>query len=238
MDEQLYIVFENYLSSEMPNEERLAFENRLQNDADVREKFEIYKNWTNFLENKFDPETTAFKQNLKSISKQHFAENKQKPKVVSMKPWYYAVAASVVIALGIWFLGSENPQYGDFQHEKAYFTERSSSDKNLMEAQKFFNEKNYQKAVIAFEDSDSLSNPEVLYFYSIALVETDNYKAAELYLNNLKSGTSAYKYKAVWYLALSNLKQEKIDECKKYLNQIPADSEDYEKAQKLLQDLD
>lgn len=240
MNEELYIQFENYLSNEMPQEEKLEFENQLQNDLDMRNKFESYKETTQFLSAKFDSSTTDFKQNLKSISKEHFTENnKAKSKVIAFKPWYYAAAASVVIVFGFLFTMGGNPEYSDYsQHENAYFIERSVSDTNLAEAQKAFNEKNYQKAVIAFEKSDNLTNPEVLYFYAIALIETNNYKAAELYLTNLKSGSSAYKDKATWYLALSNLKQKKFDECKMYLKQIPTDAEDFEKAQILLKDLE
>jgi predicted Zn-dependent protease len=240
MNEQLYIAFENYLNNEMSQEERLEFESQLQNDADIREKFEIYKETTQFLSAKFDSDAVNFKKNLETISKENFTEtNNQKSKVIAFKPWYYAVAATVAVTFGIWFMDSGNPVYGDFdQHEKAYFTERSTADKNRDEAQNAFNAKDYKKAVVSFEKIEDLTNPELQYFYAIALIETNHYKYAEIYLNNIKSGTSVYKDKAIWYLALSNLKQNKLNQCKAYLNQIPADAEDYAKAQKLLKDLD
>jgi predicted Zn-dependent protease len=239
MNEESYIAFENYLNNEMSQEERLEFENQLQNDAGMKEKFALYKETTQLLSAKFDSNTIDFKKNLKSISNEHFTQAKAKSKVIALKPWYYAVAASVVIAFGIWFAGSGNPDYSDYnQHENAYFMERGTADKNLNDAQNAFNKKDYKKAIVAFEQVPNLTNPELQYFYAIALIETDHYKNAELYLNNIKSGTSVYKEKATWYLALSSLKQKKFDDCKTYLNQIPADAEDYAKAQKLLKDLD
>jgi predicted Zn-dependent protease len=238
MNEELYIAFENYLNNEMPQDERKALEEKLRNDKDIREKFELYKETTQFMSAKFDSDAIDFKNNLETISKAHLIQTKTKSKVIAFKPWYYAVAASVVIAVGIWFTGSGNPDYNDFnQHENAYFMERSSADKNLNDAQNAFNQKDYKKAIVSFERVEDLTNPELQYFYAIALIETEHYKNAELYLNNIRSGTSVYKDKATWYLALSNLKQKKFDECKTYLNQIPADAEDYEKAQKLLKDL-
>jgi predicted Zn-dependent protease len=241
MNEELYITFENYFNNEMSQEEQLEFENQLQNDADMQQKFEIYKDTNKFLETKFSSETAAFKQNLEAISKEHFAEKvEKKTKVIAFKPWQYAVAASVAILVGSWFYMQNNiPQYGDYSSpETAMFVERSVGDANLKEAQNAFNAKDYKKATASFEKVTDLKNPELQYFYAISLIETNNYAKAEVLLNNIKSGTSVYKDKATWYLALSNLKQKKLQDCKTYLKQLPADSEDYDKAQELLKKLD
>lgn len=239
MSEELYIAFENYFSNEMSPEEKLEFENQLQNNLEMQQKFEIYKETNQFLSTKFDPGTANFKENLKIISQEHFTETRnKKSKVIAFKPWYYAVAASVVIAIGIWYMTPADPQYSDFnQHEAASFMERGAGDKNAKDAQNAFNAKDYKKAVTAF-DKIPVLNPEQEYFYAIALIETSDYVNAEIFLNHMKSGDTVYKYKATWYLALSNLKQKKLDECKKYLEEIPADTEDYAKAQKLLKDLE
>jgi hypothetical protein len=61
---------------------------------------------------------------------------------------------------------------------------------------------------------------------------------AEMLLNEIQHGTSIYKNKAIWYSALSELKQKNLEECKSLLRQIPEDSEDYDKAQELLKELD
>lgn len=240
MNEEMYIGFESYLANEMPADEKILFEKKLQNDAKFKEQFQLYKGTTQLLLHKFSSETINFKKNLEAISKENFSEtNKSKSKIIAFKPWYYAVAACFVIGLGIFTFTKNNPTFGDYnQYETAQFTERGDNDTNLKAAQDFFNEKQYQKAVVSFEKLEHLNNPELLYFYSIALIETNNYSKAETILNALKNGVSVYKDKATWYLALSNLKQKKFDECKTYLNQIPADAEDFDKAQKLLKDLD
>lgn len=241
MSEQLYITFENYFSNEMSQEEKLEFENQLQNDIELREKFELYKETTQFLATKFDSETIAFKENLKSISKENFTEKEvKKSKVINFKPFYYAVAASVVFSFGTWFMMQGTPEYGDYnQHENAYFTERGSIIKNLKLAQEAFNSKNYKVANENFEIVlKEYDKPEVRFFYGISLLEENRFDDATINFTNLQKGTSIYKDKATWYLALSCLKQNKLEECKTYINQIPADAEDYKKAQKLLKDLD
>ena len=240
MNEEMYIGFESYLANEMPTDEKELFEEKLQNDAQFKEQFHLYKQTTQLLSHKFSSETIDFKKNLATISNEHFYETEEKEvKVVNLKPWYYAVAASMAILFGTLLFNQSDPQYGDYsQHENAQFTERGDNDTNLKEAQDFFNDKHYQKAVTSFEKVHDLNNPELQYFYAIALIETNSYTKAALTLNNLKNGTSVYKDKATWYLALSNLKQKKIDECKTLLKQLPADAEEYDKAQQLLKDLD
>ena len=44
MNEELYIRFEQYLADEMTSEEESDFEQLLESDSDVNEKFQIYKN--------------------------------------------------------------------------------------------------------------------------------------------------------------------------------------------------
>lgn len=240
MNEEFYIGFESYLNNEMPADQKILFDERLKSDLKFRESFNLYKETTSFLENKFDIETIDFKQTLKSISVNHFSDNKKvKTKVINFKPFYYAIAASLVFAAGTWFMMQENASYGDYnQHETAMFVERSVGDLNLKDAEKAFNEKDYKNAVASFEKVTDLTNVEMQYFYAISLIETSDYKKAAVLLNSIKTGTSIYKDKATWYLALSNLKQNKLQACKYYLNQIPVDAEDYKKAQILLNKLD
>ncbi len=240
MNEELYIGFESYLSNEMPSDEKLLFDEKLQNDTKFRESFHLYKETTQLLEHKFSSETIEFKHNLELISKEHFSQTEEKAtKVINLKPWYYAVAASMAIVFGTLIFNQSDPQYGDYsQHETAVFVERSNNDANLKEAQEFFNNKNYKNAVVSFEKIQNLKNPELQLYYAIALIETNDYPKAEIFLNTIKSGTSVYKTKGIWYLALSNLKQKKLEDCKMYLKQIPVDADDYEKAQKLLNDLE
>ena len=240
MNEELYIAFDSYLNNELSPEEKLAFELQLLNDEDVKQKFELFKEINGYLGSKFSNDTVDFKKNLGSISKENFIENNKKTKVISFKPWYYAVAASITIFLGTYmFMQNANPTYNDYnQHENAMFMERSVGDENLKTAQKTFNNKEYKKTVEAFEKITNLTNPELQYFYAISLIETNNYTKADILLNTIKTGTSVYKEKATWQLALSNLKQKKYDECKMYLEQISVDAEDYGNAQKLLKKLD
>ena len=245
MNEEQYISFESYLNEEMSNEDKLLFEQKLQNDAQFNESFQLYKETTQLLETKFSSETTSFKDNLKLISKSNFdsdvaSETKNKSKIISFKPWQYAVAASIALFIGVvFFMQNGTPNYNDYnQYEEANFTERGGIIKTLKQAQEAFNAKEYKKAIPLFEAVlKDYQRPEVEYFYGISLLEDNRILEAEVVFIKLKTGKSIYKDKATWSLALSKLKQKKYEECKKYINELPTDAEDYDKAQKLLKKL-
>jgi tetratricopeptide (TPR) repeat protein len=159
--------------------------------------------------------------------------------VIAFKPWMYLVAASVVVLFGL-FLFNPNPNFEDFnQQENAYFTERGTIDANLKQAETTFNAKNYKAAIPFFEAVlKEKKTPEIQYFYGISLLETNKIQEAEAVFNELKAGTSIYKNKAIWSLALSKLKQKDYKACKEILLTIPSDYEDYDQVQELLKELD
>ncbi|MDX6181187.1 tetratricopeptide repeat protein [Flavobacterium sp. Fl-77] len=241
MNEENYLLFDQYLQNEMSVEAKNAFEKQLAADKSLALAFETFKEMQFQLTNKFafEKDRVAFKTNLKTISEAHFRSSKAK--VIQLKPWYFTVAASVAILIGIFFLNqNSNPRFEDFnQPEEAYFTERSSSNKTLKQAEIAFNAKEYNKAIPLFETLlKENKTAEIQYFYGISLLEENQFKQSETVFNELKSGTSAYKNKAIWSLALSKLKQKDYKACKEILLTIPADYENFEEVQKLLKELD
>ena len=127
MNEELYITFENYLNKEMSQEEQLEFENQLQNDADIRQKFEIYKETNAFLETKFSSETFDFKNNWKILFlKNILLKRKRKnPKSFSSNHGNMQLQLQLQLLFGTWFMMQGNSEYGEFyQHETANLVER------------------------------------------------------------------------------------------------------------------
>jgi len=240
MNEERYILFGQYLSNELSAEEKINFEKQLSEDTELAYAFEIFKELNLHLEDKFGNATqlNAFKKNLKSISKDHFKT--KKPKVIAFKPWQYAIAASVAILVGLFVFQNINPSFDDYNNpEMATFIERGDINENLKLAQDAFNAKNYKTAVPYFEVVlKENQSPEIQYFYAVSLLEDNQFQKAEANLLELKSGTSVYKNKATWYLALSKLKQEDYKSCKEILQTIPDDFEDYDQVQELLNELD
>ena len=240
MNEERYILFDQYLANEMSAEEKTVFENQLYKDQELATSFEIFKELHLHLELKFGTENEfkAYKKNIESISKGHFKTKKSK--VIDFSPWHYAVAASVAILVGLFVFQNINPSFDDYNNpEMATFVERGVVNENLKLAQDAFNAKEYKTAIPHFEAILNTSkSPEIQYFYAVSLLETNQFQKAETNLSELKLGTSIYKNKATWYLALSKLKQKDYDSCKAILQTIPDDFEDYDQVQELLNELD
>jgi hypothetical protein len=239
MNEEHFLEFDEYLQGEMTVEDKLVFEQQLKDQADLAMAFETYKGLHLHLENKFGQanELKAFKDNLKGISKTHF----KKSKVIAFKPWYYAVAASVAVLFGLFFLNqNSNPTFEDYnQPETAFFTERGETNDNLKLAQDAFNEKKYKEAIPLFETIlKTDTSAEIQYFYGIALLEENRLPEAEAVFETLRTGNSIYKNKAIWSLALSKLKQKDYKSCKELLSTIPEDYEGNDQVDALLEELD
>lgn len=238
MNEENYIKFSQYLDNDMTVEEKTSFEKQLSQDQELASSFKIFEELNLHLSNKFGnaTELNAFKQNVKSISAEHFKDKKSK--VIAFKPWQYSVAASVAVLAGL-FIFMQNPNFEEYnQHENAYFTERGAVENSLKLAQDAFNAKKYKEAINPFElvlkENES---PEIQLFYAISLLEDNQFQKAEIQLMDLKLGNSVFKNKAIWYLGLSKLKQKEYKSCKEILNSMPKDYEDYERVQELLNEL-
>ncbi|MBW4359315.1 tetratricopeptide repeat protein [Flavobacterium taihuense] len=241
MNEEHFLEFDEYLQDEMAVADKLAFEQQLEEQPDLAMAFETYKELQLHLKNKFGQadELNAFKKNLKGISKEHF--RKPKPKVIALKPWYYAVAASVAVLFGLFFLNqNSNPTFEDYnQPEMVFFTERGDADANLKLAQDAFNAKRYKEAISLFETIlEADKSAEIQYFYGVALLEENKLPEAEVVFTSLEKGNSIYKNKAIWSLALSKLKQKDYKACKELLLMIPEDYEGNDQVDALLNDLD
>src|SRR5690606_33814315 len=132
------------------------------------------------------------------------------------------------------------PVYGDYANfNKISLTVRGGNEELLPKAEKAFNEGNYEESLLYFDQILAKEDDykEIQLYKSIALIETSQYEEAEELLTVLSTGASVFKYDAMWYLALSKLKQKKYEECKIILERIPEDTEGYKKAQKLLRKL-
>ncbi|MBZ4036023.1 tetratricopeptide repeat protein [Flavobacterium sp. 17A] len=241
MNEERYILFDQYLQGELTVDEKNNFEKQLAENPELASAFESFKEMHFQLENKFgqEAERAIFTQNLTRISDKYF--NKKKTKVVSLKPWYLAVAASAAIMFGLFFFDYNHyPNFEDYNHpESAYFTERSVSEETLKKAENDFNGKRYEKAIPLFEAILKENNsPEIQYFYAVSLLQVDKYVKAEAIFKKLETGNSVYKEKAKWNLALSKLKQGKYKECKEILQTISQDFEDYDEVERLQEELE
>ncbi len=240
MNEERYILFDQYLQGELTADAKNDFEKQLLEDPEFASEFETFKEVQFQLANKFgiEQEREAFKQNLTQISEKHFDN---KTKVIGLKPWYLAVAASVAVLFGLFFFNyNQNPAFADYNDpEQASFTVRGTVNESLKQAEEAYNAKRYNKAIPLFETVlQKQKTAEIQFFYGVSLLEESHYLKAEAVFNEIHAGTSVYKEKALWYLALSKLKQKDYEACKQILESISEDYEGYDQVEELLHQLD
>ena len=249
MEEQDYILFEDYLSGNLDKDATNAFETRLETDKAFKQSFRIYKDISVHLDHEIGNEekTMDFRVNLDSISHNYFSKlNAQQEEVETKKPFSFyklAIAASIALLLGFFVFNqfSGDPSYSDFaNYDQISLTVRGENDALLKEAETAFNTKNYEEAELLFNQilEEDSSNTEIQLYKSITLIETNQFSEADELLKAISEGNSIYKNKAMWYLALSKLKQDNLEACKNVLKNISEDAEDYNQAQKLLNKLD
>lgn len=248
MEDQDYILFENYLLGNLSEAEVKTFETRLKSDLKLQADFNTYKELSSFLEHKFENEevSNAFKNNLETISNSHFnkekSASKKKQSVKTFNFYKYAVAACILVLFGVFtFNQFSNPMYDDYaNYDRISFTVRGDNDELLKTAETAFNDKDFVKAKEAFEELLEKGNTsiEIKLYAGIANIELGDFEVADDILQDINNGESAYKYKATWYLALSKLKQKNFKACLEILKRIPEDADDYKQAQKLIKKLD
>jgi hypothetical protein len=241
MNEEKYILFDQYLQDELSEQARLDFEKQLSENQELASEFETFKEVQIQLDTRFDfaVDRDTFEANLKRISKEHFTTSK--PKVINLKSLGYLIAASALLLLGLFlFKPNSNPDFEDFnQYENAYLTERGEGIADLKQAETAFNTKDYKAAIPLFETIlKENKTAEIQYFYGVSLLEDNRIPEAEAVFNEIKLGNSIYKNKSIYALALAKLRQKEYKACQEILLTIPSDYENYEKVQELLDKLD
>lgn len=244
MEDRDNILFEDYISQSLGQSEKEAFEKRLEEDAEFREAYDLYKETSAFLEHKFldTTERDAFKENLSKISRASSDDTKVTSKKIRLlHPWKLAVAASIVVIVGFfyaqWFTTPVYQDFADYPHIS--LTVRGDSSQLKAEAEKAFNTQNYKEAIPLFKTllETEPENTEIQLYLAVALVEQDAFAEADTLFNELINEPSAYLNQARWYAALSKLKQQKFKESEAILRLIPQEAEEYPQAQKLLKKL-
>ncbi|PVW14215.1 tetratricopeptide repeat protein [Marixanthomonas spongiae] len=238
------LVFTAYLEETLSVSDRKAFEQRLQEDPSFRDDFYAFKTVYSALENRFSAQRADVLQSIQQadarfkISKN---QNDSHGKSIRFKPWHYAVAASIILAVGLFlFNGFGKPTYSEFAtHEPISLTLRSDNATTTKQAEQAFNTGDYAEAELQF-DKLLQKNPETVeyqFYKAQALVEQDKFDEAEIILKDISEGNSVYASEARWWNALGKLKQKKYDEAKNILKSIDANTDAYNKAQELLQEL-
>ncbi len=233
--------FDAYLQNNLSAQEIIEFEKKLASDAQFQQNFVLYKDVSEVLENRFSKDRKEFVDTVKQIGSTYHTSGKKLGKTIRLRPWHYAVAASIVLLIGLFlFNESGTPMYSDYAPSyEISLSVRGESEASIKNAEKAFNEKDFLGAITQFNKilEDDPDNIEVNYYKAVAFIEVEQYAEADKLLASIAKGNSAFVNKAKWMASLSKLKQGDYKGTKELLREIDSDSEYYSKAQKLLKQL-
>ena len=236
-----YEQIEKYLEGKLDDKALKAFEKQMRANSDLAEEVALYKEIEKSIAHRFKhkKEESELRNTLNNIQKEQNS-SKKTSKVIPLlgyKKWL--IAASIAALVGLFLFQNSTPVYGDYaSHEPMEVTVRGNSN-TLEQVQKLFNDKDY---LLANTHLSRLAeyyrdNAEIQLYYGITLLETNQYEMAKMTFEKIANANSLFKYKATWYLALNALKQNDLESCKSYLQQIPKDAAIYDKAKSLLDKL-
>jgi len=245
MEELRYIEFDNYLNHELSDTELKSFEEKLKTDADFKQEFEIYKALESSLASKFKNEEAEkeLRNTLSSLGSQYIRpieNSKKETKIITLFNYKkLMVAASIALIISFFLFNNGKPVYGDFSnHSNLELVVRGKNNDAIVNAEKAFNSKNYKEALQQLTIlSETQNDIEIELYKGISQLELSNYVEADVIFNKISAGNSSFVNKATWYKALSLLKQEKYEDCKRVLKTIPESAEEYKQAKKLLKKL-
>jgi hypothetical protein len=243
----IYELFEQYLAGELPANETAALEKELQINARLKEEFDLYCNLQNdFLQMETGrAQESALAETLQQYNQQYFtAQQPQQAKVVSMKRrWYMVAAAASLIAAffllkPMLFTASDKNLFNEYYSEEGLSGVRGDAD-SVSRSAELFNAKKYAEALTILEPYTAV-HPDatsLIMAKGTCYMQTAAFEKANAVFTPIASGQTAYAARAQWMLAMVALKQDDKAACKPLLEKIPAGSDYYTRARRLLKQL-
>lgn len=266
LSEDIKAQADNYLDNNMSEIERNAFEQELKGNKLLQEYLAINKemakqysdsDWQ-FLEQPNTSDVNVLEDYLKSddinklkeaikMASTSYHQNKVKKKPSKSVGYsFLAIAASIVLLIGLYFAGSNDNIYEDYNswNELPSLIERGDAlDSNLEQAENAFVKKNFNLANTLYlqylKESTNESNVTVYLYLGITELELKQKEKALAYFDNVITSNSIDFSKGYWYKALVYLKFEEHENAKKQLRIITQEQSNYnyKEAKKLLKKL-
>ncbi len=231
-------LIDQYLQGELPEKERLDFQQRLENEPALAEALAFRQASLRYL--KAQSGLPALQQAMAVLSAQYFgAEAPKKAKKINLQRWLWPVAAAacILLILMLWNPFQPEPYERFAQHQPLSLTEKSEAAHIGSEAEGSFNTQNYPKAYEQLKIflTQQPNNKQAELALGIAAMETERYTEAAAIFTGLAEGESVYQTAGQWHIALLYVKQKQYEEAKKAVAQIPpTDTFYHAKAKELL----
>jgi hypothetical protein len=241
-----YTEIARYAEDDMTAEERQEFEQALSTDTALQQQLSLYRDVHGSLQQHFhkDEQQLQLENTLQQMRGEFFSKASTPAKVVPMKRYLrYAMGAAAIllVAVFLWKPWQSGDLYGKYAHVDMInpAVRGENTDSLLQQAAIAFNKEDFSTAEKNLEQvrrimpDDSFTN----FYYGVSLLQNGKLAQSRVVLSALANGESAFKYQAMFYQALTYLKEGNNTACSEWLQKIPADAANYAKAQELLDKL-
>lgn len=247
MNERDFTLINDYFNGLLSPGDAQAVEARAAADAEFGVEFALRQQMEAFPRRA--AQRKVFADTLTAVEADFFQEKKMEapesqPTMtarVNRMRWLAAAASLALVAAAVWFFTSPGePSYRQYaQHAPLSLTSRGAADQMAGEAEAAFTKKDYAAALAALDRllAEQPDNLTAQLYKGICLIELDRAADARAVLEPMASGLSALRSEAVWYVALSYLKEKNTAACRNELSKIPAGDMRYGQAQELLKKL-
>jgi tetratricopeptide (TPR) repeat protein len=238
---------DGYLGSSLSEEKRQWVEMRLESEPEFKLKFLSQKQLAQGIRYAHLAEKLEQLRLLESGLKKNYNEKKE----VKMTAWVpYAVAASILISFGVWFFLVRETiplneklyarHFEPFDSPGSGLT-RGSDDSITLKVRAYveYDKGNYAGAAKLFEQFLDKNDDPIAHLClgNAYMANGDLAKAEENFQHMLKEHNDLVT-QTKWYLALTYMKQGKLERTKATLWEISKSSTYGEKAKRLIKDLD
>jgi FimV-like protein len=251
MEASDYLLIDQYLQGELPEEAQPAFEQRLQDDRAFAEALRERQQMQNYM--KHQVQKPALEKRMADLGARYFQDeantDSADPKegiVVPLwrrKPiWLVAAAAAIALILLVWNPSQTSANlYEQYAlHPTLALQERSVDGSSLETAEQAFNQGQYEAAYTQLSalEEQLQENPQLKLSLGIAALETDRVQEGRAQFEALAEGDTALQEYGRWYLALSYVKTGDNEAARPLLQALAEQPSAFQQqAQDLLQQL-
>lgn len=214
-------LFDRYLNGEMSITEKTNFERNLEGDADLLAAFDKHR-----------AAVTAIRVGNMRSKLQAVAAKRRRGRVMNMYRTA-AVAAGITLVLGFFFMREYRPHHTDWNEIYANIYFKDPGLPNTMGAAA---DNSWPLLMVAYKKGayntvlEGLDNMEasgrhsdtVTYYRAMCLLEKGDTGEARELLSHLSD--EGYRQRALWYLALLDIKDQRIDAARNRLQEISRDT--------------
>lgn len=241
MNERDSTLLDNYFNRLLDPDEARSVEARAATDPVFGAEFALRAEMEAFPRKEAQREQLI--DTLKSVGADYFKETVLETpqiKVVrnNLRRWIALAASVTLIGAAIWFFNrTEEPTYQQYaQHTPLSLTVMGKTEQVKSEAEAAFGKKDYAQALVALDQVLAVEpdNSKAKLYRGICLLELGRAAEARTVFEPLSTGNSALREDAVWYIALSYLRENNLVDCKTALSKIGPGEAHYEDAREIL----